>query len=99
MSEFDSYTPDGREPDLPTGYVGTCRGCGTWLRSSEFDGYCQKCADPLVVEPCYEKWAGHIGNTLALNLDYFSDDTIYDAARSAAHYALEVVGREERAAA
>jgi hypothetical protein len=98
MSEFNIYAPDSHEQPRPSKYTGTCPGCGEWLKSSEHDGYCRRCADPQEYAGDCADWAGRIGWTVLLNLDSFSEESIFVAVKSAAHYALEVVGRERVAA-
>ena len=87
-----------REPDLPTGYSHVCPGCGTWVRTSEWDGWCHRCAAPQGYAGKCEEWAAQIGWVVLLSIDTASEESIVYAVRQAAHYALEVVGRERRAA-
>lgn len=95
-----NFTPDHREPALPYNYTGLCPACQQRVRSSEYDGYCYRCSKPQQYAGECGEWAAWSGRVVALNI---SDTTwplelIYSAARRAASYGLEVLGRERVAA-
>lgn len=75
-----------------------CSGCGAWIKSLEHDGYCDRCNDPGSVVARPREWAGDIGGLVAVVIEHrlgeFTDAQIVGAARRAAHFALEWLGRD-----
>jgi hypothetical protein len=87
--------------DAPGGArIYACRGCGSWLVSQEYDGWCLKCCEPGSVAYLPAEWAGTIGATVAMNIGGdFSEAAIYRATKRAAGFALDFLGREAGSAA
>ena len=87
-----------------TAYVGECPGCGRGIKSYQHDGYCAHCVSPSAVARPSDadliRWAGQLGEMVVQHLATAEVEALDYAARHAASYALDAIGRgaERRAA-
>lgn len=74
-----------------------CRGCGGWIKSLQYDGYCVSCSSDKYTVALPKAWASEIGGLVAVviehRLEEFTDAQIVSATVRAAHFGLDYLGR------
>ena len=96
----DPYVPGDPIPGSASPYC--CADCGRSMRTREYGFACEQCGTAKASEVTvdYRVWAAQVGEVVALNIHTAEVEAIVYAARAAASYALDWLGREsERSAA